>query len=65
MPPGSLYHGIEDTQPIGRARLLNLYGHCYPGFDLDRWYRVWDVGQDAGEVFLEAIFDGRGRRTPP
>jgi len=43
MPHGSLYLELEDAQPIGRARLLNLYSHTYPGLEMGRWYPVRPV----------------------
>lgn len=52
MSHGSLYDGIEGAQPIGRARLLNLYGHCYPGLQLGRWYPVLPGGGPYG-VYLD------------
>ncbi len=44
MSHGSLYSDLDDARPIGRAWLLNLYGHCYPGLDLGRWYPVLPGG---------------------
>lgn len=52
MAYGNLYQELDDAQPIGRARLLSLYGHCYPGLQLGKWYRVLPGGGPYG-VYLD------------
>jgi len=53
MPESSLYLEFADAKAVACARLWPPWASHYPGLRPDRWYRVWDVGQDAHGVFLD------------
>ncbi len=54
MPDSSLYLEFDNPTAVARARLWPSWARLYPALRPDRWYRVWDVGQDAHGVFLGA-----------
>ena len=51
---GSLYSEFDDAAVVGRARMWPSWDRLYPALERGRWYRVWDVGQDADGVFLDS-----------
>jgi len=54
MSHGSLYHEFDNAKAVARARVWPSWARIYPALRPDRWYRVWDVGQDAHGVFIDA-----------
>ncbi len=54
MSDSSLYLEFANASAVARARLWPSWARLYPALRPDRWYRVWDVGQDAHGVFLDA-----------
>jgi len=54
MPESSLYLEFADAKAVACARLWPSWASNYPALQPERWYRVWDVGQDAHGVFLDA-----------
>ncbi len=54
MPDSSLYVEFANTTAVARARLWPSWASLYPGLRPNRWYRVWDVRQDAHGVFIDA-----------
>ncbi len=72
MSNGSLYLEFANATAAARARLWPSWSRLYPSLERGRWYRGWDVGQDAGGVFLDLLGDGphihpyhHGTRTMP
>ena len=66
--PLSIYQEFADATAVGPARLWPSLSRYYPDLRPDRWYRVWDVGQDANRAFLDAgrpryVSRGHGRGT--
>ncbi len=53
MPNGSLHLEFANATAVARARLWPSWARIYPGLQRGRWYRVWDVGQDAHGMFLD------------
>ncbi len=53
MSDGSLYPEFANATAVARARLWPSWTRLYPALERGRWYRVWDVGQDAHGVFID------------
>ncbi len=53
MSHGSLYFEFDNATAVARARLWPSWARLYPALERGRWYRVWDVGQDADGMFLD------------
>ncbi len=51
--PSSIYQEFENAKAVARARLWPSWARLYPALQPRRWYRVWDIGQDAHGVFLD------------
>ncbi len=54
MSDSSLYYEFDNATVVGRARMWPSWTRLYPALERNRWYRVWDVGQDEYGVFLDA-----------
>ena len=53
MPDTSLYLEFANATAVARARLWPSWARLYPALERDRWYRVWDVGQDEHGAYLD------------
>jgi len=51
--PSSIYQEFAKAKAVACARLWPSWGRHYPALRPDRWYPMWDVGQDAHGVFLD------------
>ena len=49
----SIHLEFDSASGVARARLWPSWTRLYPALLPDRWYRVWDVGQDEYGVFLD------------
>ena len=56
----SIYQEFENAKAVARARLWPSWSRYYPALRPDRWYPMWDVGQDSHGVFLTRLKPRRG-----